>query len=261
MVLLECGEMFRRRWAHPALLAIAAFAVIFVFVTWLVPDRPGSEDLPEFGQENVDERKQAFFDYLRPIVRYYNERITEEREWLLDATESGSPNWLARRRLRDLAEEYRIDMEAVGLDETIELLRRRVDTVPESLVLIQAAKESGWGRSRFAREGNALFGQRCYKQGCGIVPGARSEKSAFEVESFDTASESVESYIRNLNTHERYIAMRRARQQLRQRGADVSGIELAGYLDDYSERGPAYVSEIRSMIHQNDLEASNQQSE
>lgn len=253
--------MIRRRWAHPALLAIVAFAVAFVFVTWLIPDRPGSEDLPEFDQENVDDRKQAFFDYLRPIVRYYNERISEEREWLLDATESGSPNWLQRRRLRDLAERYRIDMESVGIEETIELLRRRVDTVPESLVLIQAAKESGWGGSRFAREGNALFGQRCYGEGCGIVPGARSGKSTFEVESFDTAGESVESYIRNLNTHERYIAMRRARQQLRQRGADVSGIGLAGYLDDYSERGPAYVAEIQSMIRQNDLEASNRKSE
>jgi len=253
--------MFRRRWAHPALLAIVAFAVAFVFVTWLIPDRPGSEDLPEFDQENVDERKQAFFDYLRPIVRYYNERIAEEREWLLDATESGPPNWLARRRLRELAERYRIDMESVGLEETIELLWRRVDTVPESLVLIQAAKESGWGRSRFAREGNALFGQRCYEEGCGIVPGARTEKSMFEVQSFETAAQSVESYIRNLNTHDRYIVMRRARHQLRQRGADVSGTELAAYLDDYSERGPAYVAEIQSMIRQNDLEANNRQSE
>lgn len=253
--------MFRRRWAHPALLSILAFAVIFVFVTRLIPDRPGSEDLPVFDQENVDERKKAFFDYLRPIVRYYNERIEEEREWLFNASKSGAPNWLARRRLRDLAEKYRIDMDSVGIEETVELLRRRVDTVPESLVLIQAAKESGWGRSRFARDGNALFGQRCHEEGCGIVPDARPGKSAFEVESFETAGESVESYIRNLNTHDRYIAMRRARQQLRLRNAEVSGTELAGYLDEYSERGPEYVVEIRSMIRQNELEASNQQSE
>lgn len=254
-------QMFQQRWAQPALLAIVAIAVVFVLVTWLIPDRPGNEDLPDFDHENIDERKQAFFDYLRPIVRYQNERIAEEREWLLAATESGSPNWFERRRLRDLAEEYRIDMEAVGLDETIELLRRRVDTVPESLVLIQAAKESGWGRSRFAREGNALFGQRCYEKGCGIVPGARSGKWSFEVQSFETARDSVESYIRNLNTHERYIGMRRARQQIRQRGDDPSGVELAGHLDDYSERGPEYVAEIQSMIRQNDLEANNQQNE
>lgn len=254
-------EMLRRRWAEQAAVAILALAVIIVFVTWLIPDRPGSEDLPEFDQENVDDRKQAFFDYLRPIVRYHNDRIAKEREWLLDATESGSPNWLARRKLRDLAEKYRIDVESVGIEETIDLLKRRIDTVPESLVLIQAAKESGWGQSRFAREGNALFGQRCYEEGCGVVPEAQQGKSAFEVESFDTAGESVESYLRNLNTHERYISLRRARQGLRQRSADVSGIELAGYLDDYSERGPEYVAEIRSMIRQNELEASNPQSE
>lgn len=247
-------RMFPRRWAHPAVLAIAAFALCLVFVIWLIPERPGNEDLPEFVQEDVDERKNAFFDYLRPIVRYYNERISEERQWLLEATEAGSPNWLERRRLRDLAEQYRIDMESVGIEETIELLRRRVDTVPESLVLIQAAKESGWGRSRFAREGNALFGQRCYEEGCGIVPGARASRASFEVESFDTVGESVQSYIRNLNTHERYIAMRRARQQLRQRDAAVTGVELAGHLDDYSERGPDYVAEIQSMIRQNALE-------
>ena len=253
--------MFRQRWAQPALIAIVAIAVILVLVTRLIPDRPGSEDLPDFDHENIDDRKQAFFEYLRPIVRYQNERIAEDREWLINATESGPPNWFERRRLRDLAAKYRIDMEAVGLEETIELLRRRVDAVPESLVLIQAAKESGWGSSRFAREGNALFGQRCYEEGCGIVPGARSVKSTFEVESFETAADSVESYIRNLNTHERYIGMRRARQQIRQRGDKPSGIELASHLDDYSERGPEYVAEIQSMIRQNDLEANNRQDE
>ena len=99
-------------------------------------------------------------------------------------------------------------MESVGIEEAIGLLKRRVDKVPESLVLIQAAKESGWGRSRFAREGNALFGQRCHTEGCGIVPGARASRASFEVQSFETVGESVQSYIRNLNTHERYIAMR-----------------------------------------------------
>ena len=246
------------------MLAVAAPALGVVVVGVVLatrPEPPGSEDLPEFGHEDIDARKRAFLDYLRPVVRYYNERISEERRWLLEVTASGSPNWLERRRLRDLAAKYRIDMESVGIEDTIDLLTRRVDTVPESLVLIQAAKESGWGRSRFAREGNALFGERCHEKGCGIVPEARPSSSTFEVESFDTAGASVESYIRNLNTHERYIAMRRARQQLRQRDADVTGLELAAYLDDYSERGPAYVADIQSMIRQNDLEPAGQQSE
>lgn len=243
-----------RRWAQPAIIALATIAIIFVLVTWLIPDRPGTGDLPDFDHESVDERKQAFFEYLRPIVRYYNERISEERRWLLEATGAGRPGWLDRYRLRSLAAKYRIDLNAVDSEKAIDLLRRRVDTVPESLVLVQAAKESGWGRSRFAREGNALFGQRCHDPGCGIVPGGRSAEGTFEVQAFDTAGESVESYIRNLNTHERYIGLRRARQQLRERGVEVTGVELAGHLDDYSERGPQYVAEIRSMIRQNELE-------
>lgn len=246
--------MFSARWGVPSLLGVVAFVAIVVAVIRLIPDRPGNEDLPEFTDEDIDARKQAFFDYLRPIVRYYNDRIAEERQWLLRATESKRPGWFDRRNLRALAEKYHIDIDSVGEAETIELLKRRVDRIPESLVLVQAAKESGWGGSRFAREGNALFGERCFDAGCGIVPGARTSGAGHEVQSFDTVGESVESYLRNLNTHERYIGLRRARQQLRERNAEVTGSALAAHLDEYSERRGDYVAEIRAMIRQNNLE-------
>lgn len=248
--------MIRGLWGLPALLAIAAFVAVFTFVvTALIPRGPDKEvDLPVFDQEDVDIMKQAFLDYLRPIVHYHNEKISRERQWLLDATESKSPGWFDRRRLRSLAEQYHVDMDTLGIDETIVLLKRRVDTIPESLVLIQAAKESGWGRSRFAQNGNALFGERCHQEGCGMVPGALGSSASFEVQTFETVGESVASYLRNLNTHERYIGLRKAREQLRQRDAEVTGSELAGHLNDYSERRDEYVAEIRAMIRQNNLE-------
>lgn len=237
------------------MLAVPAVVVILVLAMWLGPEEPGDGPLPEFAQEDIDVRKKAFFDYMRPIVRHYNEQILEDREWLLSVSESDSLGWRARRRLRDVAEEYRIDTDSLSEQDVIAVLQRRVDAVPESLVLVQAAKESGWGGSRFAREGNALFGQWCFTEGCGLVPGNRGPGLRHEVESFDSVGESVESYLRNLNTHERYIAMRQARQKLRQQDREVIGSELATHLDDYSERRDAYIADLQSMIRQNNLES------
>ncbi|MDZ7770570.1 MAG: glucosaminidase domain-containing protein [Woeseiaceae bacterium] len=152
------------------------------------------------------------------------------------------------------AEKYFVDIEELDDDEALELLQRRVDTIPEALVLVQAAKESGWGRSRFAREGNALFGEWCYNEGCGIVPGARGEGRTHEVRAFDTVYDAVGSYIRNLNTHRSYLDLRLARQAARESGEAPSAFQLAEHLSRYSERGDVYVREIQSMIRQNDLE-------
>ncbi len=247
--------MNRQRWFKPALLAIPAIVVILVLAMWLSPEEPGEGPFPEFAHDDIDARKKAFFDYMRPIVRYYNQQILEDREWLQRVSESESLGWRARRRLRNLAEGYRIDTDSLAEEDVIAVLQRRVDAVPESLVLVQAAKESGWGRSRFAREGNALFGQWCFTKGCGMVPGNRGSGLRHEVESFDSVGESVESYLRNLNTHERYIGMRKARQKLRQQDGEVTGSELAAHLDDYSERRDAYIAEVQSMIRQNNLES------
>mgnify|MGYP002064425563 CR=1 FL=1 len=102
-------------------------------------------------------------------------------------------------------------------DETALLaeLRRRVDTVPIRLALAQAAKESGWGTSRFARKGNNFFGQWCYDEGCGLVPRARGEGRSHEVRAFDSPGDSVASYLRNINTHHGYRELRHARAGLR----------------------------------------------
>lgn len=247
--------MNRQRWFRPALLAIPAIVAILLLAVWLSPEEPGNGPLPEFAHDDIDAHKKAFFDYMRPVVRHYNEKILEDRDWLMRVSKSETPGWRARRRLRDLAEEYRIDTDSLATQDVIAVLQRRVDALPESLVLVQAAKESGWGRSRFAREGNALFGQWCFTEGCGLVPGNRGPGLSHEVQSFDSVGKSVESYLRNLNTHERYIGMRQARQRLRQGNGEVTGSELAAHLDDYSERRDAYIADIQSMIRQNNLES------
>jgi Bax protein len=128
-----------------------------------------------------------------------------------------------------------------------------VDAVPVSLALAQAAKESGWGTSRFAREGYALFGERCFETGCGMVPRARRKGLSHEVTRFDSPREAVASYVRNLNTHPDYAEFRQLRAKLRQAPSPHPGIDLAGSLTSYSERREAYVREIREMIRFNGL--------
>ena len=123
-----------------------------------------------------------------------------------------------------------------------------------SLALAQAAKESGWGTSRFAREGNNYFGQWCYKAGCGIVPASRAPGRTHEVEAFDSPAESVASYMRNINTHSGYKSFREARKVQRSEADALSGVALAAELSQYSERRDAYVAELRQLIVGNDLD-------
>jgi Bax protein len=245
----------RARAGAALLLFVLAVALVVALARHHRTSRPpGRVDLPAFDQPESAIMKAAFFDFLRPIVRYHNERIAEQREWLVRAAEKESLGWFEERRLQRLAEEYRIDLQALDLPDAMVILIRRVDVVPESLVLIQAAKESGWGRSRFSREGNMLFGERCFTEGCGMVPDARPADATFEVASFATAYDAVGSYLRNLNTHPGYAGFRRARQMLRERDEPLSGVALARYLGNFSERGDVYVQEIVAMILENDLE-------
>lgn len=214
------------------------------------------DKLPDLASiEDVSRMKQTFYDYLTPVVTEQNERILEQRaalEEIRAVLETGEqPGWFQRRELKSLAEEYEVDWEPENLLAVTERLWRRVDVIPEDLALVQAAKESGWGRSRFAVEINNLFGHWCYKRGCGVVPDRRSASATHEVESFDSISESVRRYMNNLNTHERYAPMRQLRLQRRSSDQAITGAALAPGLQAYSERGAPYVEEILSMMKQN----------
>ena len=129
----------------------------------------------------------------------------------------------------------------------------RVDKVPASLALSQAAIESAWGTSRFAVKGNNLFGQWCYKKGCGLVPLRRNAGSNHEVAKFASVANSVNAYMRNINTHRAYADLRANRAQLRQAEQDVTGHLLAENLMFYSELREVYVHEVQAVIRINKL--------
>jgi Bax protein len=163
-----------------------------------------------------------------------------------------------RQRLREMGEYYKLPGDPVSDSRTRALLLHRVDVLPPSLVLAQAATESGWGTSRFAREGNNLFGQRTYRTGNGIVPAQRAEGETHEVKRFGTLFESVRSYMRNLNTHDAYRDLRELRAKLRRNDRPLNGAILASGLDAYSTRNSEYISDVRAIIRANDLSRTNQ---
>ncbi len=188
-------------------------------------------------------RKRAFFNALRPIVLEENARIAELRGKLIAAHAAHqTPNWVA-----SLAPIYKVKWTGSEWDE----LLAKVDTVPLMLVLAQAANESSWGRSRFAQEGNNLFGMWCYRPGCGIIPARREVGKSHEVAAYNTINASVRAYLHTINTVRAYVPLRRMRAAMRARGKRLDAVKLAGGLLRYSERGQDYVDEVRAMIRVN----------
>jgi Bax protein len=246
---VSAGRAGWRRW-----LAAASLLVLIAGITWFfVQPR---EPMPDFREYVAGaERKAAFFEFVRPLIRAENDRLREDRKRLQAIVAEADPGFFDRRWLAELAEQYGID--EPGLDDLAlaERLLVHVDVVPMSLALAQAAKESGWGTSRFARHGYNLFGEWCFEEGCGMVPRARSEGRSHEVESFRSPRESVASYLNNINTHPQYQAFREARARQRAEDSRLSGVVLAAELGQYSERRDAYVKEIVQLIRSNELEA------
>jgi Bax protein len=212
------------------------------------------DDLPDFSvYRDTTERKVAFFSFLYPRIVLANSRILLEREYLESLASKTELSNREEKWLAEQAQRLRVDA-APGSDEQFALLRKRLDVIPPSLILAQAANESAWGTSRFATEGNNLFGQWCFSKGCGLVPLSRVEGASHEVARFSSPYQSVRSYIQNLNRHPTYQLVRELRLQNRQADKPLSGLEMAEGLLGYSERGEEYIKEIRSMIRYNNLE-------
>lgn len=215
------------------------------------------ETKPDFGaMTDVKQRKAAFFDYLRPAVVVENQRIEGERQFLLDIQQQMDAGQALDSRtmaqINDLSQAYMVTLDSDGVTKSwLETMLKRVDMLPESLVLSQAANESGWGRSRFATEGNNYFGQWCYRQGCGLVPSSRNDGASHEVAVFASPHLSVKAYFMNVNRNPAYAELRDIRALQRQAGQRIEGKRLAEGLHRYSERGHAYVDEIQSMIRHN----------
>ena len=200
-------------------------------------------------------RKDIFIKTVLPLVLRANSEVLLERQRMLvlverikgKSTNEGLSS-SEKTFLTKLAVEY-----GIGERDFAEL-RRRVDVVPASLALAQGAEESGWGTSRFARLGNAVFGQRTFRKGDGLVPLRREQGQRYEVKSFNNLYKSVRAYVWNLNTHFAYSKFRKKRALLRNGGLPLDGYALTGTLDKYSERGENYISAIRAIIQRNRLD-------
>lgn len=218
------------------------------------------QDFPEFTPNNtipdfqsitdVSLKKSAFFNYLLPAINSQNQKIEANRSQLLIIKEKLDN----RQTLSKKENEKLSQLQAKYQTEDLHTLIRRVDKIPASLALAQAANESGWGTSRFAQEGNNFYGQWCYEKGCGIVPSARLSGANHEVKVFPNVTKSIEAYFNNINTHDAYHELRLIREQLRTEDKSVTGKELAKGLEQYSEKGYEYVILIQSMIDSNQLE-------
>lgn len=203
---------------------------------------------------SIETRKQVFIKSMLPLILRVNEELRQTRTRITElnnrVAEGGvltaaENSWL-------MAQYQRHDVKPGN----IALLLRRVDVIPPSLALAQAAEESGWGTSRFAREGRALFGQRTHADAPGLIPKAHAGEVAIKVKSFDELLEGVRSYARNLNTHNAYVNFRTLRANMRKSAQDVSEINsmrLIETLGSYSERGQDYVQTIKTIIRVNNL--------
>lgn len=230
-------------------IAITVIIVLFIIVysTW--------QSVPNFEQYAAGtERKTAFFSYFSPLIDAKNKEIALTRKKLLLWNENRKDiGWWNARQIKELARQYRVKEFIIDNDDSWKKLLLKVDVLPPSLVLAQAANESAWGTSRFAKLGNNYFGQWCFEHGCGLVPKKRDSGKAHEVASFSSPEASLESYMQNLNSHLAYQSLRKIRAQLRAKKESVSGFALAAGLISYSERGTHYIKELRQMMTFNKL--------
>ncbi len=207
----------------------------------------------------VVRKKEIFFRLLAPVILRANELIVAEREELANLSAmSPDPDSKEMKTLLDLGRKYKVVKEDDKqlTEEQLAELKIRVDTIPPSLALAQGAEESGWGTSRFALLGNSLFGQWDFS-GKGIKPKEqRSELGDYGLAAFDTPLDAVIAYTRNLNTHRAYTKMRKLRAEIRQKGQEPTGYELADTLDKYSERGQEYVDGLHAIMRVNKLAAT-----
>ena len=214
---------------------------------------------PNFDQiVNAGQRKEAFYDYLLPMIHKANQEVILERQWL-----AAMSNKLLKAQtltvhqlgeLEKFEKRYAIRLRDPSVAKRVGTLLLHVDVVPASLIVAQAAKESGWGTSRFATEGNNFFGIWCFYQGCGLKPLRRDVGRAHEVATFASVEQGVRYYVRTINTHVAYDDLRDLRANSRRQELFIQGEDLANGLILYSERGSAYVQEVQSMIRYNKMQ-------
>ena len=198
--------------------------------------------------ESTKEKKKLFLEIILPLVLEENNRIKLNRIKLFKILNKNNNSKSEIKWLNSKFKQYGV------VNKDLSTLKIRMDVVPVSLALAQAAKETGWGTSRFAIEGNALFGQWTFS-GEGIKPaGADSSDGSHKVMKFKVLKASVRAYQRNLNTHNGYRKFRQARALMRDRDQKLNSLILADYLDKYAATGVEYTKVIKKIIEQNSLQ-------
>ena len=192
--------------------------------------------------ESTIVRKEVFFNYLLPAIHKKNAEILELRSVI-------SNDELSDKQLNDLANKYRIKT-SISKEELLKV----IDILPPSLVLAQAANESNWGRSRFAKDYNNYFGIWCFSKGCGVVPKEREETATHEVARFNSLEDCIDYYVLNINRSYAYEDLRQIRKNQRENLEVITGIVLAEGLGNYAFPGDEYIDSIKSLINFNQLE-------
>ena len=221
----------------------------------IIGDKWGSTTSKEITVEN---KKRLFFRGLAPLILRANELIMTDRDRLKNIKSSfGQNNSLAEKEqvwIQKLAQVYKVNLtDGQVTANVLDELWFKVDIVPVSLALAQSAEESGWGTSRFAAQGNAVYGQWTWGENAIKPEQQRKELGNYGIASFETLQQSVSAYMLNLNTHNAYESLRSKRAELRKKDQKISGALLAETLTKYSERGEEYVKGIKSLMDNNRL--------
>ncbi len=196
--------------------------------------------------ENIKKRKNLFIQIVLPLIIEENTKIKLDRKKLFVILNKNNNTTSEIEWLRKKIKQYGV------ANNDLSTLKIRMDEIPVSLAIAQAAKETGWGTSRFAQKGNALFGQWTWS-GDGIKPAGADSNSTHKVASFKVLKASVKAYQRNLNTHSSYKKFRKERAIQRDNSENLNSLELVKYLDKYAETGVEYTKILSKIIIQNSL--------
>ena len=196
--------------------------------------------------ENTNQRKDFFIQIILPLILQENNNIKLDRKRLFSIINKSNNTNLEKKWLEKKYKQYGVPT------KDLSTLKVRMDEIPVSLAIAQAAKETGWGTSRFAQEGNALFGQWTWS-GEGLKPKDADKSKGHKVMKFNVLQASVRAYQRNLNTHSSYKNLRKARAELRDQGLPLDSLLLVKFLNQYAETGEKYVEVLQKIIEQNNL--------
>ena len=195
-----------------------------------------------------EERKNIFIQIVLPMILFENEKILSMRNKIIEIRKAGNNvSNDDKKWLNGIFELYHVD------EKSFDEILKRVDIIPPSIAIAQAAKESGWGSSRFSIEGNALFGVWDWNEDAGIIPSERNDDSSHVVKKYPNLEKSISNYLKNINTHFAYVEFREERFFMRENNISLNPFTLLAFLENYSEERDYYIDDLEKIILGNGL--------